>query len=260
MDVLLFGGTTEGRLLAEWLDARGTCTVVTCTATEYGAELLPHGPHVRSLVGPLSPADKSQLMKSHDFVCVIDATHPYAQHISASIDKLARAHGKDVVRVARTNKNPSGGTVPLEGFIVGVASMEEAACHVATTADNVLLTTGSKDVATFVAAMSDFKERLYVRILPVRKSLDHVLSLSIPPSHVVAMQGPFSVQLNRALIEELNIACMVTKQSGVAGGFDQKVQAARECGIELVVVQRPQQHDGLSLKEAKALLEERYGL
>ena len=286
MDVLLFGGTTEGRLLAEWLNARSTCNVVVCTATSYGADLLPHGEHIQTLVGPLSPAQKKQLMESNDFACVIDATHPYAQHISMSVEHLAQTYSKDLVRVARadcanhatsaqdkktephqtvaadaptTAGNSSTAGTDYAGLTV-VASMEEAARHVAATTGNVLLTTGSKDLPTFCAAVANHKERLYVRVLPTVASLSRVLSQGIPPSHIIAMQGPFSTSLNRALIEDLAIACMVTKESGSVGGFEQKVRAARACGIELVVVGRPPQHSGLSLKAAQELLEDRYGL
>ena len=280
MDVLLFGGTTEGRLLAEWLDARETCNVVACTATGYGAELLPHGKRIQTLVGPLSATQKTQLMESHDFACVIDATHPYAQHISASVERLARTHNKGLVRVARAAhveheaSAKSKATTPRRADaagakelacdnhqgLVAVGSMEEAARHVAATTGNVLLTTGSKDLPIFCAAMANSMERLYVRVLPTIASLSRALDLGILPSNIIAMQGPFSASLNRALIEDLSITCMVTKESGSVGGFGQKLEAARACNIELVVIRRPPQHGGLSLADAQALLEDRYGL
>ena len=280
MDVLLFGGTTEGRLLAEWLDARGTCNVVVCTATGYGAELLPHGEHIQTMVGPLSATQKKQLMESHDFACVIDATHPYAQHISASVEHLAQAYHKELVRVARAThaehetSAQSKATPPCQADatgteehasgsyegLVSVGSAEEAAHRVAATTGNVLLTTGSKDLPTFCAAMANSMERLYVRVLPTMASLSRALDLGISPSNIIAMQGPFSASLNRALIEDLSITCMVTKESGSVGGFGQKLEAARACNIELVVVRRPTQQGGLSLADAQALLEDRYGL
>ncbi len=252
MEVLLFGGTTEGRRLAEWLDARNTCSVVACTATEYGASLITEGANITRMVGPLSHDDKRVLMEQHDFVCIVDTTHPYAEHISASIDELARSYAKDVVRLTRE--------VGPTGSWTSVANAREAARMVAAKEGVVLLTTGTNDLRTFVDAMVDYTERLYVRILPTPESLARTLELGIPASHVIAMQGPFSAQLNRALLEELQAKVLVTKRSGAAGGFEQKVQAARECGVELVVVERPHKEKGLSLGEAQALLEERYGL
>lgn len=252
MEVLLFGGTTEGRRLVEWLDARGTCEVVACAATEYGASLVEGGRHVTVTRGPLSASQKCELMDGHDFCCVVDATHPFAQHISQSIDELGRHYGIDVVRIVREDS--------ADGPWTSVTCAADAARLAADAVGNVLLTTGSKDLDTFVEAMRDYQDRLYVRIIPVRASLERVLGLGVPVSHVIAMQGPFSAQLNAALIRELEIACMVTKRSGPTGGFDQKVQAARDCGIELVVIERPHTGGGVLLRDAKTLLEERYGL
>ena len=258
--VLVFGGTAEGRQLVEWLDARNTCDVVACTATGYGASLIAGSGHVTVVQGPLSGVRKRELMQGHDFACIVDATHPYAQHISASIDELARAYGKDVVRIEREAPLAPGDASIDTGPWVSVSSVAEAARHVAKTTGNVLLTTGSKDLQEFVQAMPDYTQRLYVRVLPVRASIDRVLELGVPAAHVIAMQGPFSAELNAALIHSLDIASMVTKQSGPTGGFDQKVQAAQACGIELVVVERPPSLGGVSLRTAKSLLEKRYGL
>lgn len=251
-DILVFGGTAEGRLLVEWLDARDTCNIVACTATEYGASLLFGGTHVTALQGPLSPEAKQRLMREHDFACIVDATHPFALHISESIRALADEYDVDLVRIDRENEEADGWT--------SVEDIDQAARHLAGTQGNILLTTGSKDLATFAAALPDFAERLYVRILPVPDSLEAARSLGIPTDHIIAMQGPFSTELNCALIREFAIATMVTKESGATGGFGEKVQAAQECGIELVVVRRPLQAEGLFLEDAKKELEQRYGL
>lgn len=254
MDVLVFGGTSEGRRLVEWLAARETCDIVACTATAYGASLLAQGPRVRALEGPLTTEQKDQLMEEHSFVCIVDATHPYARHISRSVAALGERHGVDVIRVIR-EEAPGG-----DGLWTGVADASEAARLLAGTEGNILLTTGSKDLATFVELIPDYAERLYVRVLPVVSSLERTRELGIPTSHVIAMQGPFSEQMNRALIGELRIAHLVTKESGSAGGFDEKVRAARSCGIDLVVIERPEDEPGLLLSEAQQLLEDRYGL
>lgn len=255
-EVLVFGGTTEGRLITEWLAERGSCDVVSCTATSYGADLVRDHGCVRTVVGPLSGEDKCRLMRAHDFVCIVDATHAYAQHISGSIDELACAAGKEVVRILREEAVAQ----PDEGAWVSVPYALAAARHLAQTSGNVLLTTGSTDLAAYVEALPDHRERLYVRVLPVGPSVEAARGLGIPASHIIAMQGPFSTDLNRALIKEYDIAHLVTKQSGAAGGFAHKVAAAWECGIELVVIERPSQREGVLLEEAKELLEKRYGL
>lgn len=252
MEVLVFGGTSEGRTLVEWLDARGRAQVVACTATAYGASLLAGGTHVTLVEGPLSASQKDELVAAHDFACIVDATHPYALHISDSIAEMGRVHGLDVIRIVRAEATGDGGWT-------SVASVGEAGRHLASTSGNILLTTGSKDLAAFVRACGDLG-RLYVRVLPVAGSLERTSSVGIPASHVIAMQGPFSQGLNEALIREFDIRHLVTKQSGVAGGFDEKARAAQACGVELVVVERPRRESGFTLEAAQTLLEERYGL
>lgn len=252
MEALVFGGTVEGRQLVEWLDARGSCDIVACTATAYGASLVAGGKHVTVLEGPLMPEDKRRLMAEHDFACIIDATHPYAVHITESVAALAQSTGLELVRIVREGAS--------QGPWVSVASNAEAAQHLAASEGNILLTTGSKDLDVFTASLPDYRERLYVRVLPVTAALEKASELGIPTRHIIAMQGPFSAELNCALIKDFHIRHLVTKQSGPAGGFDEKLQAATACGIELVVIKRPRAEEGVSLEQAKALLEERYGL
>ena len=65
--------------------------------------------------------------------------------------------------------------------------------------------------------------------------------LGFEGNHLIAMQGPFSCQLNKALIEQFHIRYLVTKDGGAAGGFAEKVQAAAETGVQLVVLRRPEE-------------------
>ena len=252
MELLVFGGTSEGRELVEWLDARESCQVVACTATSYGAQLLAGSARVTTVEGPLSAQEKRDLMEAHRFVCIVDATHPYAQHISRSVEELGRAYDIDVLRVVREEGPVSVGK--------HVANAYEAAAYLALTTGPILLTTGSRDLAAFTSVIPSFEERLYVRVLPLASSLERVAALGVPTSHVIALQGPFSASFNEALIREFHIEHLVTKQSGSAGGFGEKAAAAEACGIELVVIERPLEEHGLSLAATKRCLEERYGL
>lgn len=252
MEILVFGGTIEGRLLVEWLDGRGSCHVVVSTATEYGARLLDEGKNVTVIQGPLSDEQKRRLMEEHDFCCVVDATHPYAQHISQSVLRLAHAYQKDILRIVRDEVGDGPWTV--------VADAEEAVRLVAQDRGNILLTTGSKDLATYVERLPDYQERLFVRVLPLSTALAQTEKLGIPAHHVIAMRGPFSQELNEALMRQLDISWLITKQSGQAGGFGEKVAAAEALGVRVIALRRPEEPEGVLLDEAKALLEDHYGL
>lgn len=249
---MIFGGTYEGRTICEWLLERARCHVVYASATDYGANLAGSSRNLQTVVGPFSDESKRRLIDSHDFCCIIDATHPFATHISASIDDLSSEFGLDVVRITRD-------TMPdLEGHLVPDA--RSAAAYLAERPGNVLLTTGSKELPIFTELIVDFAERLYARILPDVASLEHTLATGIPRSHVICMQGPLSTEMNFQTIKEFDIKHVVTKDTGRAGGYLEKAQAARLAEAELVVICRPAQADAYTLEEAKLLLKERYGI
>lgn len=245
-EVLVFGGTTEGREIAQWLGRRGTCRVYVSSLTEYGGSLVEGEPNVVSLTGQMPAAQMEDLMRRHGFACVVDATHPYAAGVSATVEECARATGTPRYRVLREGEP--------EGPWTGAADAQEAAGIVAAGSGRVLLTTGSKELPVYVDAMPDYRERLYVRILPVPSSIEQARGLDIPTGHIIAMQGPFSRELNAAILRQFGITAMVTKASGNAGGFWEKVQAAQECGVRLVVVHRPVEGEGCSVGELQRQL------
>ena len=256
MELLLFGGTTEGRELATELAGREDCEVWVCSATEYGSALLPESPQVHALTGRLDSGAMVELMASRPFACVVDATHPFAVEVTANIAAAAQEAGIPYLRLAREDLTVSDPSVKLTVS----RSAEEAALLLQDMPGKVLLTTGSKDLPVYAAALPDYQERLYVRILPLESSLAATRELDIPPSHVIAMQGPFSQAFNAALIRELGISVMVTKASGATGGVQEKIDAARAEGIDLIVIQRPQEPGSLSPAELLGVLERRFKL
>ena len=116
------------------------------------------------------------------------------------------------------------------------------------------LTTGSKEQNDF--ANPGLEERCYPRVLPMADSLDRCLKLGFPPKNIICMQGPFSKELNVALLRQYHIKTLVTKDTGGYGGFRAKTEAAREAGCALLVVQRPSREDGLTMEEIQERLKE----
>ena len=100
MELLLFGGTGEGRALAEWLRDEGI-PVTVCVATAYGSTLLPPG--VEAHTGRLDRAGMEALMVRRPYTCVIDATHPYAVEVTRQLQEAAQARGVPYVRLLRTS-------------------------------------------------------------------------------------------------------------------------------------------------------------
>lgn len=238
--VWLFGGTTEGRELAELLQKKAVELYVS-VATDYGASLVPEGPHCTVLTERMDYAAMMRFLAEKKPALVIDATHPYAIAVTANIQDACHDGGTPYMRVIRPVSDDAGW--------VTVSSMEEAVEFLRPTRGTVFLTTGSKDLDVFTR-LPDYRERIALRILSSQASLERALSLGYEAKRIVCMQGPFEQELNVAMFRHFKAAYVVTKDSGKAGGFAEKVTAARDAGATLIVVgRRPEK--GLSLDVMK---------
>lgn len=237
MNILIFSGTGEGRDLSKRLAGAGH-KVTVCVLTEYGKEEQGECEGVTVLAGKKPPEEIVKLLSGMD-LC-IDATHPFATHIRESIRTSCEETGTRRIRLVREESS-------LEGFdnAVLVDSAEQAVEWLKDKEGSIMLTTGAKDLPVYAKLGSD---RLYPRVLPFSSSLDACESAGIPRKHIMAMQGPFTEELNVALMRQFSISYMVTKDSGKEGGFDDKLAAAKEAGAVLVVIRRPDD-EGLSADE-----------
>ena len=107
--------------------------------------------------------------------------------------------------------------------------------YLSVTEGPILLTTGSKELAKFTA-LPEFSQRVYARVLPMPDSLRLCQEAGLQPSHILAMQGPFSKEMNIAMLNALGAKYLVTKSSGKAGGFEEKLDAARATGAVAVII------------------------
>lgn len=238
MNILLFAGTGEGRALAERLASMPVRLTVS-VATGYGHELLvglPENCHV--VVGRRDAASMRDLMTQIRADLVIDATHPYAVEASESITRATEDAGLPRLRLIRD--------ASAVGDAVHVDSAEAAAAILADSEGNILLTTGSSHLDAFTR-IPYFAERTYIRVLPMEEALRQCVSLGYRQSHVIAMQGPFSLELNLALLRHFDIRHLVTKDGGRAGGFPEKMRAAAEAEVRVLVIGRPVLEKGMDL-------------
>lgn len=240
MRVLLFGGTTEGHQLSLRLAEAG-CEVTCCVATDYGRDVLEPKEGVTVLSGRMDEREMEAEMK-RGYDCTVDATHPYAAVVSGNIKEAARRANLPYERLLRPREKTRE-----DQDILWADDVSEAVSLIENIKGNVLLTTGSKDLAAF-ARISDYQSRLWVRVLPSMESLSIALSLGYPAAHVICMQGPFSRQMNVATLHSIKGALLVTKDTGKAGGFGEKAEAAREAGARLLVIRRPVKEEGLGLE------------
>lgn len=234
MNILIFGGTTEGRLLAQKLSLREFPATVS-VATPLGAQELLGLSGITPLVGRRTVEEMSELLKHFD--CCVDATHPYAVEASRNICAACLEAGVPLRRLLRAESSHREGH--------WVDSPEEAARWLAERSGNVLLAIGAKGLSAF---QNLERERLYPRVLPVVESILACQEAGIPTKNIIALHGPFSLELNLAILKQYHIRYLVTKDGGRAGGFEEKTAAAREAGVELVVIGRPLE-TGDSLEE-----------
>ncbi len=223
MNILLFGGTTEGRELSRQLAAEGFAVTV-CVATDYGREEQGACSGVTVLTGRKTVSEMVELLPNYR-LC-IDATHPYAIAATENIRSACETAGVPYRRLLREGSAYKG---------VTVASAREAANYLKNYSGNILLATGAKELEVF-SILSP--ERLYPRVLPSHEGLTACEAAGIPHRNIIAMQGPFSQALNEAILRQFEISYLVTKDGGKAGGFTEKALAAESVGVELIVIQR----------------------
>ena len=119
--------------------------------------------------------------------------------------------------------------------------------------------TGSKEAAEY-ARIPDFKNRVVLRILSVKQSIDQCTELGFGGKNLICAQGPFSKEMNKAMFRQSGAKYLVTKDSGSTGGFDEKYEAAKELGMEVVLVARPKDVDGVEFDEAVKILSEKLSI
>ena len=228
MKAVIFSGTTEGRTLSRAVAALGA-DVTVCVATDLGAEEQGHAPGITVRAGRLDAGEMTALLQGAA-LCV-DATHPYATEATRNIRAAATAAGVEYHRLLRPASALPAGSVVLE-------TAAQAAAYLAAKPGNVLLATGAKELPAFAALEP---ARLYPRVLPTLASITACETAGIPHRNIIAMQGPFTLELNVALLRQFAIAAMVTKDGGAAGGFAEKAEAAARCGVQLIVLRRPEE-------------------
>ena len=250
--VCIFAGTSEGRQLAEALAGRGAELTV-CVATEYGEVSFGKLLDCTVLAGRIPRDGIEAMLKAERFAAVVDATHPYAEHITESIRSAAEASGTEYVRLLRES-------TASEADGVFVADTEACVEFLKGTEGNILLTTGSKTLPQYCEDPS-LKDRIYARLLPLADSIRICGECGLAADRILALRGPFSKEMNVAMLHQTKAAWMVTKDTGSAGGYEEKITAARECGVKTVIIGRPAEKEvGLSLEQTVSLLEDKLGL
>ncbi len=233
--VLLLSGTSEGPPLARALVEAGFAVRATVTRAEACA----------TLFGPVAHASGSLTVEARGFTeeglrdflargeadMVLDATHPFAVRITRLAHAVCGQLGIPFIRYERPDWEPPPGTRQVDSFVAAASALPSLGRR-------VLLTIGAKQLKHF-ACLQD-RLTLIARILPCVASLQQALAARFTPDRLLCLRPPFSQEFNRAILREYRAEVLVTKASGREGGVVEKVLAARELGIEVVMIRRPQ--------------------
>ncbi len=233
--VLLLSGTSEGPPLARALLAAGFAVRATVTRAEACATLF------GTLAGAVTVEARgftdeglTEFLSRGEADVVLDATHPFAARITRLAHDVCGRLGVPFVRYERPDWEPPPGTR-------SVASFAEAAALLPSLGRRAMLTIGAKQLKHF-AHLHD-RLVLIARLLPCAASLQQALAAGFAPDRLLCLRPPFSQEFNRALLREYRADVLVTKASGREGGVVEKVMAACELGIEVVMIRRPEMAD-----------------
>jgi len=230
--ILVLAGTKDGRDLIALLDSAGY-KIMASVFSEYGRQLI-QLPHVPIHAGPLETDGFVNIITSNDISMVIDASHPYAVNVSQNAILACQTTGIHYLRYERPTA-----PMPVYKGLYMVPDYNQAVHVAASLGRVVFLTTGSRQLKLFKGATCLQDHRLIVRVLPEPSVLQECLDLGFLPKDIVAMQGPFSLDLNITLFKEYQAEVIVTKNSGLVGGSDTKIAAAIALRLPLVVIDRP---------------------
>jgi precorrin-6A/cobalt-precorrin-6A reductase len=231
--ILVIAGTSDARELALQIRGEGY-SVLTSVVTENAAKGMEEaGLPVR--FGRLNEDELVQLMNNSGFRMVIDASHPFAEEASKNTIAASLRANIPYIRYERERllyqDHPQ---------LFYVDNYEQAAEMASIKRGVVMLTTGSKTLKVFTDKLLGLPNTtLVARMLPRKDNLEKCEELGLEQKNIVAMQGPFTEELNTALYNQYKVTLMITKESGRVGAVDEKVEAALKLGIDTIMIGRP---------------------
>lgn len=243
--ILLFAGTTEGRELGLFLQQQ-KIEVTIYVATSYGQELL-ESMKEKVVLKRLEQEEIKEILREQQYDLVVDATHPFATLITDYIKQACAQTSTAYMRITRASREMKN--------IVRVDAIEEAVVYLQEKEGNILVTTGSKVLEPFTK-LSRYKERIYIRLLPIGEQIEKCRLLGFPSAHLIAMQGPFSQEMNECFLSHAEARYLITKESGDLGGVEEKIKACEKKGVQVIMINRPKEEKGYLLEEAKEFLKQ----
>lgn len=239
--IWIIGGTSESR---EFIEGLGEYEdIIITVTTEYGKSLI-NSDNV--IVGRLNLKDMIDFIVDNGIGLIIDMSHPFAVEVSSNAVEASNKMNIEYIRFIRSSTESDDAMI--------ANSMDELLSVIEGINGNVLFTTGSKDIPQFEAVKGE--SRHIYRILPLVRSLEIAENANISADDIICMKGPFSRELNIAMINNFNIEYMVMKESGKNSGFTDKIDACKQMGVIPIVLKRIDEEGIDNFEDLKAVIEE----
>lgn len=224
--IWVIGGTSDASKIVDLLLPRNK-NILVSTTTDYGSELARQD-GVTVVRKMLDSDEMEVLIKTYEIECVIDASHPFAEVVSKNAMQACALQNIEYFRFERKStifKN----ACYYDHYRQIVDALQNSE-------GKILLTIGSKNINAFDALEP---ERIIVKVLPVKESIALCENAGLKAHQIIAMKGKMSKETNKALMLEYGITHLVTKDSGNAGGLNEKISAAEELGLKVHILRRP---------------------
>lgn len=246
----VIAGTSEGRQLVERLSGFHAYIYVSL-ATEYGKWFIEKKDNIYINAQRLDQEKMIAFIQAKSIDCVIDATHPYAQEVTRNISEACSVTQIPYLRLQRA--------MSAKTEFLYVEDSKQAAKVLKEMPGRIFLACGSKEVESFIS-IPNYSDRIFLRVLPIPEILQKCLDLGFRSPNIIGMQGPFSKELNMAMLKSSATEILVTKDSGDAGGFREKIEAALELGVTVIVIGRPLEQEGYTFDQVIQKLVVNYSL
>lgn len=232
--ILVFGGTTEGRTAAKVLEESGSTYFYSTRSDTQDIQLV-HGHHI---IGAMELPEMVAFCHEHSIRLIVDAAHPFAINLHRNVIDLAGQTGVPVIRYDRIYPPHDEDFVWCSDYNDAIQQLEVHDIHC------LLALTGVNTITKLRDYWSSHE--CWFRILNRDESLAGAQKAGFPTDHLVYYEKDNTA----ALIERLHPQAIITKESGMSGGFSYKVEAARQAGVKVFVVERPEYPttDGVTVK------------
>lgn len=226
-------GTSEGKKILSLLN-KYTDDIFVSTSTTYGGELLKDYSYKVINTKPLNLNELVDELKKNNVEILIDASHPYAAVITENAIEACSRLKIHYIRYERKSV-----VSDFEDKIIKVKDYDELGQKLKEVEGNILNTTGSRNIAKFMDMK--LENRIIHRVLPSIEVMIGCFSLGVKTEDIIAIKGPVSYELNVGFLKEYDAKAIILKDSGKAGGTEEKLKAAFDLGVQAFVIERKKQ-------------------